>query len=280
MPVTDSPLRYPGGKTQLAPFVVEVLRANDLFYGAYAEPFAGGCGLALKLLLDGYVSELHINDIDRSIYSFWACVLRRPDDLCELIERTPVTMEEWRKQREIQLAPRSRVLELGFSTLFLNRTNRSGIIRGGVIGGKAQQGNYALDCRFNQAVLIRKIRRIAAHSSQISLSRDDAEYFIRDRVRRLPMKTLVNIDPPYYAKGPELYTSFYEHADHQNLARAVRSIRQPWIVTYDNVPQIRAMYEGLPLYTQELNYSAQDKRVGVELLIVDKRLSMPIDLAA
>lgn len=280
MPITDSPLRYPGGKSQLAPFVIDVLRANDLFYGAYAEPFAGGCGLALKLLLGGYVSELHINDIDRSIYSFWACVLRRADDLCELIERTEITMEEWGKQREVQFSSRARILELGFSTLFLNRTNRSGIIRGGVIGGKAQDGNYALDCRFNKAGLIQKIRRIAAHAGQISLTRDDAEHFIRDRVRRLPMKTLVNIDPPYYAKGPELYTSFYEHADHQKLARAVRLIRQPWIVTYDNVSQIREMYAGLPIYTQELNYSAQDKRVGVELLIVDKRLSMPVAAAA
>lgn len=280
MPVTDTPLRYPGGKSQLAPLVIDILRANNLFYGAYAEPFAGGSGLALKLLMGGYVSEIHINDIDRSIYAFWSCVLRRPDDLCELIETTPVTMEEWARQREIQFAPRSKILELGFSTLFLNRTNRSGIIRGGVIGGKAQEGNYALDCRFNRDNLVQKVKRISSHSDQITLTRDDAEDFIRNRTKLLPRKALINIDPPYYAKGPELYTSFYKHSDHEKLARAVRSIKQPWMVTYDNVPEIRSMYGGFPTYTHELNYSAQEKRIGVELLIVDKRLAMPVAQAA
>ena len=275
MPVTDSPLRYPGGKSQLAPFVVELMRANDLFYGAYAEPFAGGCGIAMKLLLQGYVSEIYINDIDRSIYSFWSCVVRHSDDLCELIETTPITMEEWYRQKEVQENKRARVLDLGFSTLFLNRTNRSGIIRGGVIGGKEQKGNYPLHCRFNRTGLIEKVRRIASHAEHISLSRLDAEDFVRTTLRNMPKRTLVNIDPPYYAKGPELYTSFYQPEDHANLARAVRGIKQPWIVTYDDVPEIRAMYRGLPLYQQELNYSAQHKRIGVELLVMDPRLTMP-----
>jgi DNA adenine methylase len=280
MPVTDSPLRYPGGKTQLAPFVIELLRANDLFYGIYVEPFAGGCGIAWKLLLNDYVSEVRINDIDKAIYAFWASVLRHADDLCELIETTPVTMEEWHRQREVQGDSRATQLALGFSTLFLNRTNRSGILKGGVIGGLEQSGDYALDCRFNKPDLIRKIQRIAARRSQVVLTRLDAEDFISGPVRGLPGNTLVNVDPPYYRKGPGLYCSFYEHADHVALARCVTRMRQPWMVTYDDVPEIRALYQRFPMFNKELNYFAQVKRVGVELMVFDRRLRLPAEMAA
>jgi DNA adenine methylase len=275
MPVTDSPLRYPGGKSQLAPFVIELMRANDLFYGAYAEPFAGGCGIAWKLLLNNYVSHVHINDIDRSVYSFWACVLRHTDALCDRIESTQVTMKEWHKQRDVQSSSRPRLLDLGFSTFFLNRTNRSGILKGGVIGGLAQAGEYLLDCRFNTPDLLRKIQRIALHKEQITLTRIDGEQFLRESLRRLPRKMLVNIDPPYFSKGPELYCSFYQQKDHERLAKAVGKIRQRWMVTYDDTPEIRQMYSEYPSMTNSLNYSAQHKRVGIELMVLDPNLILP-----
>ena len=162
MPTTETPLRYPGGKTQLAPFVIDLLRANRLIGGVYAEPFAGGAGLAWRLLFTGNISEVWINDIDPAIHSFWDAVLNRTDDLCELIERTPLNIDEWHRQRGIMDRGRVGPLRLGFATLFLNRTNRSGIINGGVIGGKDQTGNYKLDCRFNRTDLIRKVQRIAS----------------------------------------------------------------------------------------------------------------------
>lgn len=278
MPVTDSPLRYPGGKTQLAPFVIEILRENELFYGSYIEPFAGGCGIAWKLLLDAYVSEIHINDIDPSIYSFWASVLRRTDDLCDLIEKTPVTMQVWHEQKAVQQDRRARQLELGFSTLFLNRTNRSGILKGGVIGGKRQDSAYPLDCRFNKSDLLRKIRRIAKYKDQITLTKIDAEDFILNRLPKISKKALVNIDPPYYGKGRDLYCSFYNHEDHASLARVIPKIHQRWMVTYDDAPEIQRLYKKFPSANLSLNYSAQVKRVGVELMIIDPKLKLPAEL--
>lgn len=275
MPVTDTPLRYPGGKSQLTPFVIEVLRANNLFYGTYVEPFAGGCGIAWTLLLNRYVTEVHINDIDRSIYAFWASVLRDTDAICERIRHTPVTIDEWYRQRDIQKAARSKRLDLGFSTLFLNRTNRSGILKAGMIGGQKQTGNYKIDCRFDRSKLISKIERIAQHRDNIHLHRVDAEQFIRLELRNIERNALVNIDPPYYRAGPELYTRFYEHRDHVSLAKAVGSIKQRWMVTYDDSPEIRKIYAKYPLQTQELTYYAQVKRTGVELLILDPKLQLP-----
>lgn len=276
MPVTDTPLRYPGGKSQLIPFVVELLKENNLFYGEYAEPFAGGSGIAMKLLLDGYVDRIYLNDIDPAIYCFWYSVLNRTDKLCKLIEESEVSIEEWYKQRQIYLkGDFSQEVKFGFATLFLNRTNRSGIIKAGVIGGLDQSGNYKLDCRFNKPDLIRKIRRIASYRTQINLSQLDAVEFINTIVPNMSPSTLINLDPPYFGKGHELYTNFYRPDDHATLAKAVCSIQRHWMVTYDDTPEIRNLYKQHSTYSSSLNYSAQLKRVGTELLVLGPSLSAP-----
>lgn len=275
MPVTYSPLRYPGGKTQLAPFVIELLRANGLFYGSYAEPFAGGCGVALKLLMDGFMSEIHINDIDPAIYSLWASVIDDTDALCALIESTQITIEEWHHQKCIQATGGESTLQLGFSTLFMNRTNRSGILKAGVIGGLEQNGNYLIDCRFNKNDLIKKVRRIGLYRDHIHLTKLDALEFIKKIGKKIPGKALINIDPPYYKRGPELYRNFYQHSDHVSLAKQIAKLGKPWMVTYDDAPEIRSIYSGYPSLKKTLRYSAQVKRMGVELLIVDPTLRIP-----
>lgn len=278
MPTTDTPLRYPGGKTQLAPFVTELMRENDLLQSVYCEPFAGGAGIACRLLLNGTVSEAWINDIDPSIHAFWYSVLNSTDELCELVTKATLNMPEWYRQRALQSDGNATTLQLGFSTLYLNRTNRSGILRGGVIGGKEQKGNYPLDCRFDRADLVRKIRRIALYRKQIHLSQTDARLYIGSALKKLPAHALVNVDPPYYRAGPDLYTNSYKHNDHAALARAVRAMPHRWMLTYDDAPEIRAMYPGLTQYRKTLNYYAQVKRAAVELLVLSPRLLIPKSL--
>lgn len=273
MPITDTPLRYPGGKTQLLPLVIDILKKNDLIYGEYAEPFAGGSGIAISLLLNDYVSKIYLNDLDLSIYSFWHSVINQPKELCRLIEKIDVTIEEWHRQKKVLANPQKYTpLKIGFATLFLNRTNRSGIIKGGVIGGLDQSGNYKLDCRFNKSDLIRKINRIADHSNRIELSMLDAEIFIKKVIPKTAKNAFINIDPPYFCKGSGLYTNFYKPDDHASLASKVSKIKRKWMVTYDDVDEIRNLYSSFPMYTKNLQYSAQEKRIGVELLIASKEL--------
>ena len=280
MPTTDTPLRYPGGKTQLAPFVSDLLRSNDLLQCVYCEPFAGGAGIACRLLLNGTISEAWINDIDPAIYAFWFSALNSTDDLCERIQRTTVDIPEWQRQRRIYSTERSNSLKLGFATLFLNRTNRSGILKGGVIGGLEQSGNYAIDCRFGKDELIRKIRRIALYKEQIQLTSIDARNYISSNLKKLPKHALVNIDPPYYRAGPDLYTNAYEHKDHVALSKRVHEMPHRWMLTYDDVPEIRGMYAELPQYRKTLTYYAQVKRSAVELLILSRNLTPPTLLLA
>ncbi len=280
MPLATSPLRYPGGKVCLMDIVSHILRLNKLEHGHYAEPYAGGCGLALALLFNGHVSDIHINDIDLPVWSFWHSVLNRTEDFVELMERTPVTLKQWRKQRGV-LSESDDTLELGFAAFFLNRTNRSGIIKNaGVIGGLKQDGRYTVDCRFNKEELARRIRRIRKYRSRIHLHRKDALKFIDHVERALPLRSFLCIDPPYFHKGSSLYTSFYKRADHELVADRILELEMPWILTYDHCDEIHDLYTDRRQFQFSLNYSAQTKRVGSELLIASKGLRIPDELRA
>ena len=275
-----SPLRYPGGKTCLYPLVSSLIAANNLERRHYAEPFAGGCGLALSLLYGGNVSDIHINEVDSSIWAFWHSVLNHVEEIAHMIAKTPVTVEEWRRQRSIYLRQdEGDVLSLGFSAFFLNRTNRSGIIKGaGVIGGIEQTGPYKIDCRFNRKELIRRVRRVAKYRKRIHLTNFDALMFVDKACRHLPEKTFFCIDPPYLKKGASLYTNYYSRADHQVLADEVLNMRNPWIITYDEDPFIAELYCQRRQYTFDINYSLETKRRGTELLIAAKGLRIPREI--
>lgn len=275
-----SPLRYPGGKSCLYELTSMILRLNRLERGHYAEPYAGGGGLALTLLFEGHAREIHINDLDRSIWALWNSVLNETDGLIEKIQTTPVTIDEWHNQRDIYLEQSSHDdLNVGFSTFYLNRTNRSGIIKGaGVIGGLSQTGNYKIDCRFNREDLSRRIRRIAKYKSRIHLSQLDALDFMNEMDAQLPDRSLLCIDPPYFNKGSSLYTSYYKPEDHKQVSDAVLQLSRPWILTYDNTPEIAELYKSRRQFGFDVNYSVQTKRVGTELLVASKGLKLPAEV--
>lgn len=262
-----SPLRYPGGKGQIYKMMVSILEKNNLIGCTYIEPFAGGAGIAIRLLFENKVNKVVINDIDRSIYAVWYSILYLSDELIEKIKDTEINMDEWYKQKEIQKSKNDvSILELGFSTLFLNRTNRSGIIKAGVIGGKKQNGNYKIDCRFNKEKLIDLIVKISSNKDRIEIYNKDAKEFI-DLIKRKKKKFFF-IDPPYFNKGKDLYTNFFSENDHIELAKFIKKklSNQPLLISYDKCPQIEALYNRYNKETILLNYSVQNKKKGEELL--------------
>jgi len=276
MPVTPSPLRYPGGKTAITPMVTSIIEANNVRTAHYVEPYAGGAGLALSLLLKNAVPHIHLNDLDISIWSFWHSIIYDTENFIKLIETTEITIDEWLKQKEFQeRKEKVEPLKLGFSTFFLNRTNRSGIIqKAGIIGGLEQKSKYTLDCRFNKKTLITKIRNIASYSRKINIYNMDAIDFINcieDNVKR----SFYCIDPPYYVKGQSLYTNFYEPNDHKSLADTISKIKGKWMLTYDYADMIKIIYGNYRKFTFSLNYSAAEKKKGTELLVVSKNLRIP-----
>ncbi|MBD8704904.1 DNA adenine methylase [Frigoribacterium sp. CFBP 13712] len=267
MPTTPSPLRYPGGKTALTALTAEILRNNNLQRGTYAEPFAGGGGLALSLLFRGDVRRIVLNDLDLSIWSMWSSVLNDTDRFADVVENAVISMPEWHRHRETQNDPAAATtFDLGFSTFFLNRTNRSGVLKGGVIGGKDQNGPDKMACRFNRSDLANKIRRIGKYRSSIELHRLDGQVFLQEQDGRHE-KLFFFIDPPYFHKGAGLYTNFYERHDHAKLAETITGLQSPWVLTYDWTPEIRSLYPGFSQHQFGINYSVMQKRVGQELMV-------------
>lgn len=275
---TYSPLRYPGGKNKLNKYVNELITIKKLNNSIYVEPFCGGAAVALSLLINGHVKNIIINDFDRSIYAFWYSVLNYTNELCELIMNTEINIKEWNQQKEIQDRKNSEnLLTLGFSTLFLNRTNRSGIIKAGVIGGKEQKGEYKLDCRFNKADLINKIRLISEYRDNIELFNLDAGLLIDNIINNQKRKLFIFFDPPYYKQGSNLYTNFYTHKDHVSLANKIKAIKyHSWILTYDNQKEIKDMYKGFKKEMYKLNYSVEKKYKGDEVIFYSNTLKEKI----
>lgn len=279
-PRVQSPLRYPGGKSCLTQFITELTQENGLQGGVYVELYAGGAGAALNLLYNGIFDEIYINDYDYNIYSFWSSVLNQTEDFIRLIENTPITTLEWERQRIIFNQGRNvDQLTLGFATFFLNRTNRSGIIfKAGPIGGMEQTGNYLIDVRFNKTELIRRIEKIGNYSNKIHLSNLDAVTILNKIEEYVPdiFQTFLYLDPPYYNKGKQLYLNNYDHNGHESLSRHMHNIPNGlrWLISYDNVEQIKNLYRQFRMATFDLNYTLQSKKFGSELLIFSHNLSV------
>ena len=271
MPVTNSPLRYPGGKTQLSNFVENLLEINNIENAIYCEPFSGGAGVAIELLLNDKVHGIILNDFDIGIYSIWKAILDDTNAFIKLIQDTPITMEEWHKQKEIHSEKRfDKIysLELAFSTYFLNRTNRSGIVLGGPIGGYSQEAKDKIDCRFIKAKLISKIQAIADRKDAIKLFNLDATALIDEVLKKQNNEKLFTFfDPPYYKQGQSLYTNFFVDHDHEFLANNIKSMEDYyWITTYDYHQRIAEIYQGVTQKEYYLRYSANRVRKEKEYL--------------
>lgn len=272
-----TPLRYPGGKQKLAPFIREILEANDLVGGGYVEPYAGGAGVALELLIGRHVEKIYLNDSALPVFAFWKAVLEDTESLCRLISSASLTVEEWKLRREVVRNPEgySR-LELGFSTFYLNRCNRSGVLSGGVIGGLNQTGEWKMDARFSRNELIRRIEVVAARRDSIVVTNLDAENFISGYVNDLPQSTLVYCDPPYFEKAGRLYLNSYQEADHERLATFIQnSLNKNWIVSYDSSPQILNFYKARRSFLYDLQYNASTVYKGKEIFVFSDGLKVP-----
>ena len=269
-----SPLRYPGGKGKVANFFKLLFLENDLLGSEYVEPYAGGASVGLSLLFEEYASHIHINDLDRSVYTFWKVVLEQPDELCRRIVAARLGVREWDRQRLVQSASDPDEVDLAFSTFYLNRTNRSGIIGGGIIGGRSQRGKWKIDARWRPEDSIERIKKIARFASRITLTGLDTAEYIETVLPNVDTPFLY-LDPPYYGKGKGLYPSFYEHNDHEKIAALVTGLHHPWVVSYDAEPKIEALYAGVSKLNYGLRYTARESSEGSEAMFFSEDLHIP-----
>ena len=256
-----------------------LIRQTGHLGGTYVEPFAGGAGIAIELLEKDIVSEIVINDLDKGIYSFWRAILTEKDRFINDIQTVELTIDEWNKQRQIISNCSRYSYELGFATFYLNRTNRSGIIKGGVIGGADQIGNWRMDARFNRDDLIERISRISKRKNHIHLYNKDVNSFIQNYLPRYQQNAFVYFDPPYFGKGKQLYLNFFSYNDHVRIERMIdNQVNCDWVITYDDVQEIADIYQNHILKRFDLNYSAAVKRKASEIIIFGHQDMIPTDI--
>ncbi len=272
-----SPLRYPGGKSKIAPLIELIIDNIGLENCTYIEPFAGGAGVALTLLFNNKVEQIVINDYDKAIYSFWRAAIYDTNKLLTLIKNTTISVEEWKKQKDIYINKSNKYsVELGFATFYLNRTNRSGILKAGPIGGYDQEGNYLIDARYNKDMLIKKIELIASRKNQIKIYNKEVRKFIEQVIPQYGEQSFVYFDPPYFNKGKELYKNFFKPKDHTKIAKSIiNNVNSNWIVTYDDFPQIIDLYKEYTIKRFDINYSVANNRKGSEIIIFKEQNYCP-----
>jgi DNA adenine methylase len=273
--MNKTPLRYPGGKSIMSRFFEELFKYNSLKNVTYCEPYAGGAGAAINLLLNNSVDAIRINDASIGIFSFWHSILTHSERFLDRVNGIEVTLKEWKSQRLIFKNSTAVGFDLGFATFFLSRTNRSGILAAGPIGGQAedaqQNAKYKIDCRFNKVELIERLEKIIAERKRISVSNLDALNFLKQIEGK---NAFVYLDPPYYNQGKALYLNYYHREDHVMLANYLRcSAYFDWVLSYDNVPEILELYADFPLYQFGLSYTAQEAKKGSELLTHSSNIS-------
>lgn len=281
-----SPLRYPGGKNKAVALFRDIIEVNGMHGCVYVEPFAGGASVALGVLIEGDAERIIINDADPSIYSFWYACINHIDEFCDKLHQIEVNTEEWQRQKEVYKHLRKNALQgedydkiqLGFATFFLNRTNRSGILKGGVIGGHNQTGKYGIGVRFNRVELEQRLRKVASLSEKIELHCMDAKAFLETQSIKWPCNTLIYCDPPYVEKGRGLYMNFFREQDHRDLAKVILGIQnQAWVVTYDKHNLIAELYHNYLHKKLMLNYTAAHSRqeISEEYIFFSQGLQIP-----
>lgn len=273
-----SPLRYPGGKAGLAPFLSDILELNDIKEADYFEPYAGGAGAALALLSSGRVRRILINDADFRIYSFWHTIINDPMWFVDRIVKARLDLKEWREQREICLSSGSDMKDIGFAAFYMNRCNRSGVLNSGPIGGYEQAGEWRLNARFTKPALIKRVMDISNLRDKIEVSNLDAVAFLKER---LPSgngrkKSFVYLDPPYVEKGRRLYLNAYKPDDHGEISKYIAQQKVlPWIMSYDDSELVRYLYKNQQIAFLPIRYSLQKKRTANELIIAPRRVRLP-----
>lgn len=258
----NSPLRYPGGKAAITPLVEKFV--NKQYISAYAEPFSGGAGVALNLLTDKKVPKIILNDKDPAVYSIWKNIIFDTDKFIDAIDKIPVTMSEYEKQKAFFKTCSSPSFDFGLAAFFLNRTNVSGVLTGGPIGGVAQAGKYKIDCRFNKDKLKSKIKAIGDLRDKIELYNEDFEDFIKNHTNP---DVFVYIDPPYIDKGRILYKEKMNETAHTKLRDIIDAAVFPWLISYDDCDVIRTLYSKYTIEPVYLNYSAANKGKSKEIII-------------
>jgi DNA adenine methylase len=272
-----NPLRYPGSKSRFYKQFRDFFCQLNLSGRRIVEPYAGSASISLSLLADGLVTSAQLIERDPLIFSFWKSVFLHTEELVDAIKEIPVNMESWadiRKNLHVTEPDESRTVELGLAGLFLNRTNFSGVLHAGPIGGASQSSSYAVDCRFNKDEIISRIEIISKYREKVDVCFGDAVDFLKKNRDDPKKEAIYYIDPPYFKEGKKLYRHYYDTAEHTALARTLAESHFDWILSYDAHHVIEHLYADFSRIDKVFRYSSKTPKKGLEFLITNMNVDV------
>ena len=251
-----SPLRYPGGKAFLCEYVEQFLAANKLAPELFVEPFAGGASTSLHLLGKRLVKKIALGDKDPLVAGFWETVFEDGPWLYGKVRHAEVTIEEWERLHE--KAPK-RAREHAWKCLYLNRTSFSGILssRAGPLGGKAQESEYGVDCRFYRDTVVQRLKALWKERDRVArVGEADWHKTLDWGVRQSNGRrsALIYLDPPFFHKAERLYNFVFDAADHEAVVQRLAKLKTPWLLSYDDCAEAAALFK---------KYRLKHKRIAV-----------------
>jgi DNA adenine methylase len=283
--------RYPGGKSKLRNSISEHLNvyANKLDL-EYREPFFGGGSVGLKFISDNpQWKKVWINDKDLGVANLWTSVIRFPNELKKMVQDFKPSIEIFDKYK-LELLSNSTVSQNaseivlhGFKKLAIHQISYSGLgtKSGGPLGGREQKSKYKIDCRWSPDYICKKIDKLHNQFSKLEIKHQSCTSFDFEDLVNSTENSFIYLDPPYYIKGNELYQFGFTKEDHKKMADVLKYTNHPWILSYDDCPEVRRLYSWAEINIIYVNYSitaTKDKQSGnrfsrnkSELLIFSKK---------
>lgn len=310
----QTPLRYPGAKSLLTPTIGELVRSaaeHPSIRGVdlLVEPFAGGASTSLRLVGAGIVERILLSDADPLVAAFWQVAASEPSALIDRMRdehakhiaagasTALARWDHWRAwRRPAGMTDATARRETAMRCLFLNRTTFSGILHGraGPIGGRRQESEYSIGCRFSPDALAERIEYVGHLYSTGRLIdvwcmdwRECLENTSSVYKTLLPNNVLAYLDPPYLRKSATLYNTSFERdrsarrvpepagwptfMPHEELACYLTThMRYRWILSYD---YDAALLDSCLLYSRDrMTPSADDRQDGVRRWRLTKRV--------
>lgn len=279
-----SPLRYPGGKARMAPWLADVFETLHwpMDVEVWLEPFGGGAGAALSALMDDRVPEAWIVEANPALAAFWTTVMEDGPALALRIETTVPDLQLFEESKAAVSAALAGepvdTFDLGLAAFILNRCSRSGIIlpNVGPIGGKAQAGPDTIGARFNAGALAERIRAVHALGTRFKVFAGDGIGFLEDLPESgINDEVFCFVDPPYIGVGNDLYAIGMDDDLHRRLAAALNKLTAPWLLTYDVHHQVPSLYPGRPVVRFDIPHTAGSSRIGSEYLVLGPGMGVP-----
>lgn len=251
-----SPLRYPGGKTRAITILERYVNTYYPDRRDVLSPFFGGGSFELHMRANG--CRVRGNDLFHPLYTFWSVLQSRCDDLITAIRaKMPVTKESFLAMRSTILTTTDEV-EKAAMYFCINRSSFSGAT---LCGGFSQQAATGRLTDSSLATLKR------CNVADVSFTNMDCCTFLQANPQTT--STLVFADPPYYinsyiyGKDGDMHESF----NHAAFATALRA-RSDWILTYNDCPYIRSLYEGCRIFKESWSYGMNASKESSEIIIL------------